>query len=231
MKKQITQKLSAFISIILISILIFNSGCSKDTKNPDNGNTTTGNSKIIYTDVNPDSVILKSSTDSFRLDMNNDGINDFVLHRSSVGGICGGDDLFGYSYRYHTSLSVAPANGNNEIITDSAYALALDSSSVIAADSLWAADPQTLIAGTIRITGRCENGPSFIGGHWINVSDKYLGLKFTKDNKIYYGWARMSSSYSFSPTPGAYLIPGQLILKDYAYNSIPNQPILAGQTH
>jgi hypothetical protein len=51
------KKLPFFTTIIIFSILIFNGSCSKDTKSPDPGQTTTGNSKIVYADLNPDSVI------------------------------------------------------------------------------------------------------------------------------------------------------------------------------
>jgi len=232
MKSQKTKKISDFISILIftITVLLFNGSCSKGTNSPDPGKPITGSSTIVYTDVKPDSVILKNRTDSFNLDLNNDGIIDFVFNRSTNGGICGGNDLFGYSYRYYTNLSVIPANGNNEIISDGSYALALDASSAIVSDSLWATVSQMLINGTVSTSGRCTGLPPSAGDHWINVSDKYLGLKFIKDNNTYYGWARLSSSYSLNSVPYRHLIIGQLILKDYAYNIIPNQPILAGQT-
>jgi len=180
---------------------------------------------IVYSDVNPDSVI-----GSYNLDINNDGIADFVFDKSTYEIQCVGFADFEYSYsdRYYLNLSVAPSNGNNEIITDGTYALALDSSSPIVPDSLWATVSQTLIEGATT-TGHCIGALS--SGHWLNVSDKYLGIKFIKNNNIYYGWARLSSSYRVSPAPTYNLTMGRLILKDYAYNSIPNQPIIAGQTH
>jgi len=222
MKKQINQKLPAFTAIILFSILIFNGSCSKDAKS-----SYQGNSRIVYTNVAPDSVILKSTIDSFQLDMNHDGIDDFVFSASVNGSTCGADPLFG-GYQYYINISVAPANENNEIINDGTYALAMDSSSAIVSDSSWANAPQTLITALIRSGGRCITQP-FHEGYWLNQSDKYLGLRFTKGNNIYYGWARLSSSYHIIVNP-FHLSNGQLILKDYAYNSIPNQPILAGQT-
>ena len=110
MKKQITKKLSAFISIIVTSILIFNGSCSKDIKSPDSGNTITCASKIVYTDVNPDSVILKSEIDSFKLDLNNDGITDFEFDRFHIV-LC--DDNFLGTWAYESNLYIKPASGNN----------------------------------------------------------------------------------------------------------------------
>ncbi len=229
MKKQITKKLSAFISIIVTSILIFNGSCSKDIKSPDSGNTITGASKIVYTDVNPDSVILKSEIDSFKLDLNNDGITDFEFDRFHIV-LC--DDNFLGTWAYESNLYIKPASGNNSIMTSgSNFPLALDSSTAIAKDSLWATTSQVLLDGATYATGHCITTLPTIHGYWLNVSDKYIGFKFIKANNTYYGWARLSSSYSRAPLPYHNLIvDGQLILKDYAYNSIPDQPILAGQT-
>ncbi len=223
MKKQITKKLPAFISILIISILIFNGSCSKDTKSLDNGNTTTGTSKIIYTDVKPDSAI-----GSYNLDLNNDGITDFVFSISNKQIVCDPNPMSGNSLLFFNILSLTPSNGNNEIITDGTSTLALDSSSAIISDSLWTTASQTLIDWSSPGTGRCSTFPA--GGHWLNVSDKYLGLKFIKNNNTYYGWARLTSSSKFATSPAPHLVMVQLILKDYAYNSIPNQTILAGQT-
>lgn len=227
MKKEINKKPPAFIAMIIftITVLLFNGSCSKDTKGQDPGNTTTGSSKIVYKDVIPDSVI----HGSYNLDLNDDGITDFAFNISSNRSVCGGDALFGYYYRDITKLSVTPANENNEVITDGTYALALDSSSAIVSDSLWATASQTLIYGALNSSGRCTIFPYGVAGHWINVSDKYLGLKFIKDNNTYYGRARLSSSYHII-TGSNHLSIGQLILKDYAFNSVPNQHILAGQT-
>jgi len=232
MKKQTTKKLPAFISIIIFAItfLLFNGSCSKDTKSPDYSKTTTGSSKIVYTDVNPDSVILKMNPASFNLDLNKDGINDFEFN--STKGTC--DDGLIAPEVLFTYLSVEPASGGNMIMTNNTIitnglnlAPALDSSTAIAPDSLWVSTSQFLLYGA-STTGyiRCM----VVDGYWLNVSDKYLGLKFIKDNNTYYGWARLSSSYSVTSAPYRHLTIGQLILKDYAYNSIPNQPILAGQT-
>ena len=57
-------------------------------------------------------------------------------------------------------------------------------------------------------------------GLWNNVIDKYVALKIQVSANIYYGWARLDvGNFGFPIT-----------IKDYAYNSIPDQPIFAGQT-
>ncbi|HSZ86912.1 MAG TPA: hypothetical protein VK787_12840, partial [Puia sp.] len=219
------------MTVILISILIFGASCMKQTTptNPDPTKPTpptnpTG-SQIIYTDVNPDSAIL-ITIDSFNLDINNDGITDFEFNRSLFSSECR-SGAEGEKFGFRIQLSVIPVSGTNAIMTsasNAALALDADSAATIGPDSPWASTAEILLEGA-----EISNCNSIIGhaGYWLNVSDKYLGLKFIAGNNTYYGWARLSSTYSLGSAP--YLIVGgQLIFKDYAYNSIPNQPILAG---
>jgi hypothetical protein len=64
-------------------------------------------------------------------------------------------------------------------------------------------------------------------GPWTNngkpVKDRYLGLKFNIDKKIHFGWARLNVVFNgytgFIAT-----------LTGYAYETIPNKSIIAGQT-
>lgn len=217
------------IVILCISIILFGIGCKKDA------NTTTrkaGNppgSTIIYTDVNPDSVILKLSADTFNLDVNNDGVNDFLFLRSYTEDQCS-DDLLG-SFAWDNNLSVKPATISNTIMTNASnFPPALDSSALISQDSVWTNTSGVLLYGATNVSGHCITTLPKIQGYWLSVSDKYLGLKFIKGNNTYYGWVRLTSTYYVSPQNQHVLIPGNFIIKDYAYNSIPNQKILAGQT-
>ena len=57
-------------------------------------------------------------------------------------------------------------------------------------------------------------------GFWNNASDKFVALKLKVGSNTYYGWVRLDVNSTASA----------FVVKDYAYNSIANQPILAGQT-
>jgi len=59
-------------------------------------------------------------------------------------------------------------------------------------------------------------------GQWINVKNRYLGLRFMIKGKTHYGWARMSVRVK-----GTNLTA---MLTGYAYETIPNKPIIAGKT-
>ncbi len=159
--------------------------------------------QIVYTDVKPDSVI----NGSYNLDLNNDGITDFVIQQSATILTC--------QRGVQTSrgiVSIMATDGNNAIINDgTGYAFALNYASAIVPDSQWSAVSQVLFnTGTTCTSTR--------KGYWVvGQNDQYLGLRFTKSNKTYYGWARLYAGGS------------TVSLRDYAYDTIANQTIFAGQ--
>jgi len=64
---------------------------------------------------------------------------------------------------------------------------------------------------------------SYPYGSWVNVKDRYLGIKFKIKDQIHYGWARLSVQVELPLTITA-------TITGYAYESIPNKPIIAGRT-
>lgn len=59
-------------------------------------------------------------------------------------------------------------------------------------------------------------------GQWLQTKSRYLGLQFLIDGQIHYGWARLqvsSAKRGFDVT-----------LTGYAYETIPNKPIVTGET-
>jgi hypothetical protein len=59
-------------------------------------------------------------------------------------------------------------------------------------------------------------------GNWYNVANRFLGLRFHIQGQTHYGWARLTVR----------LVNGFIVtLTGYAYETIPNKPIIAGKTH
>jgi hypothetical protein len=56
-------------------------------------------------------------------------------------------------------------------------------------------------------------------GQWMYTRHRYLGLQFTIGGQVHYGWARVAV------TPGI-----KATLTGYAYETIPNKPIITGKT-
>ena len=53
-------------------------------------------------------------------------------------------------------------------------------------------------------------------GLWEDVSNKFMGVRIIKGTEILYGWVRLDVEC------------GEIIIEDYAIDTIPNQPIIAG---
>lgn len=67
-----------------------------------------------------------------------------------------------------------------------------------------------------------SSSPSYgSSGSWPNFSSGYLGLKFTRNNQTYYGWAEIGTSVTTNSA--------SVELYRYAYNDTPNASIQAGQ--
>jgi hypothetical protein len=65
-------------------------------------------------------------------------------------------------------------------------------------------------------------GNHFLSGRWVNIQNHYLGLKFQINGETHFGWARLSVHVN-SDNLKAYLT-------GYAYETVPGNAIVAGQT-
>jgi hypothetical protein len=81
---------------------------------------------------------------------------------------------------------------------------------------------------TCRRSSSCAmavSGTGFYGpfGRWLNVKNRYVGLKFDIKGKFHFGWARLN--VAVKPTRV------RAVLTGYAYETVANKPIIAGKTH
>jgi hypothetical protein len=162
--------------------------------------------EIVYT---PAHLTFRAGT-SYFLDVNNDGTPDFQLKDAAS--------------QFNAGLSVHPwANGS-----------AVSNAVEIGQGSL---DPLALNSGAGIGRGKafygclsCSYGQLLAGankagdsGDWVNVTNRYMGIKFFVGGKTYYGWARLSVRVNGMSVTG--------VLTGYAYENTPNHPIRAGQTN
>jgi hypothetical protein len=168
--------------------------------------------KVIYTKTH---FALPPNT-LYNLDLNHDGTIDFILTNRS-GGTTGGLN------RSYLDVKSAYSNEHkNEAWNALAYkgfgrgyAAPLKPGRRIGPKG----DFESQRAwGLATWTGRSETMPS---GPWCNLSRRYLGLKFAIKGETHFGWARLNVTC----TDG---IAG--LLTGYAYETIPNKPIIAGKT-
>jgi hypothetical protein len=173
--------------------------------------------RIVYTKTHKP--ILGQGQGPLMLDLNHDGITDFLFIRKS-------------SAHYSTSLKVGAYSTANRIWGSQGKGVKLASAlptrfriakskhfslgfhSGSHAKFMWWAFQSCTSTG---LGTHCVTDST---GQWKPPIDRYLGLKFQIKGKTHYGWARISSG-THNP----------FILTGYAYETIPNKPIITGKTH
>ena len=169
--------------------------------------------KIIYTPAN---LPLKPNYSVF-LDINGDGANDFSVLQSYASA-----PLFtGGSRR----IIEGPFNHNG--VVGHKFAGALKPGFVISSGKAFVSSNKSLVR--IRTYYPCGNTScrkvKYYGPWWNNnkaVNHRFLGIKFTVKGKTHYGWVRIKIA-----APEKYL---RTTITGYAYETVPNKPIIAGKT-
>jgi hypothetical protein len=174
--------------------------------------------KIVYTHAHEVSMCaFHSQGKTFELDLNHDGKYDFRIVNSAFS-----------HYLAGCLLSAFAVDRRNEILGSTVqhgpkYASALSAGVKIGPNSKFR--PWRLGRMLVGNYSKYESGTFYATwGQWKNVTNRYLGLKFVIRGKIHYGWARLSVSVPSHSQINA-------ILTGYAYETIPNKPIITGKTH
>jgi len=171
--------------------------------------------RIIYTKTHRR---IHGLGDQINLDLNRDGVTDFTL------------SIYRTRLFYGTRLQARPAYSRNTIRASSSggsYAAAYRAGVRIGPKGYAVEPPKhpygyLLEYGCLGTNSRCEPR-----GKWLNVENRYLGLAFDVNRQTHYGWARLSAS----GTRGLDVYPSvRATLTGYAYETIPNKPIITGKT-
>ena len=88
----------------------------------------------------------------------------------------------------------------------------------------------TTVLGKKQMAGAfCETqvSQSTVFGPFANTNHRFLGLRFTLQGKVHYGWARFTKVTASACNGGPAI---SATLTGYAYETIPNKPIIAGKT-
>ena len=90
------------------------------------------------------------------------------------------------------------------------------------------ADQKFQAGHSVLVSWHGEANTSLVSyGQWKDAKNKYIGLKFIINGKVHYGWARLNVKLVIK-TETAVI---NATLTGYAYETIPNKPIIAGKTH
>jgi hypothetical protein len=171
--------------------------------------------KIIYTHVHQQIPLNKT----FSLDLNHDGIADFAFSNTK------GTTSFGGGWAF---LTIFPTKSANRIWGDKTgdngffrYASALAAGAQVGPNQQLSPGNK-LMAQSSSNPGHRRQPSQSCEGLWGNQTNRYLGLKFMIKGKAHYGWARLTVSCSNTTVTAT--------LTGYAYETIPNKPIIAGKT-
>jgi hypothetical protein len=156
--------------------------------------------RIIYTPAN------RVIGDGSVLDLNHNHRVDFRFH----------SQFHILASSSSSQLSVFPVGTNNRIWGTGQYAAALGTGVRIESSIKKLRREHDLMGRWIW-----TYGSAYALGQWPYVKQGYLGLKFYVKGKAHYGWARLSMSSRGYPWA---------TLTGYAYETIPNRPIITGKT-
>ena len=174
--------------------------------------------EIIYTPSNTPMVIngQNHGLGLTQLDLNNDGTPDFAFGLSSTIRFTS----IGYTSRFKFLLRVAPDQAGNQVVQgqQAGTAAAIAAGRKIGPQQKFGANGYLVH----QIYSRNSKGKDVSSGSWRNLEFAYVGLKFLINGEVHYGWARIKFPY-----PNGYGFPS---IYGYAYESVANQPIIAGQT-
>lgn len=175
--------------------------------------------KVIYTETHQ----VTHARVPLYIDLNHDGIKDFVLRTMYYRGSYSEVGLDASGYRNN---AVAGKRFSRSSYFFSA-ASALPAGAQIGPKSKF---PVRFPFMAVELFNRLHTSQHSDVGPWVGkgqgVRNRYLGLKFVIHGKIHYGWARVTVTLGhqrqYDDVSGT--------LTGYAYETIPNKPIITGQT-
>jgi hypothetical protein len=160
--------------------------------------------KVVFTPVHQ----VIGANGVYNLDLNGDGTVDFLIQEWNNG-----------AFPSSNALLCDAAVGNG-VLGSRHRAAALSAGASIGPNLHFTAGGNNGEA-MITVTHFTTGGTSYVHGYWVNVLNRYLGLKFQIAGKTHYGWARVTvSRKAFHFTA---------VVTGYAYETTPNLAIIAGQ--
>ncbi len=155
--------------------------------------------RIIYTPAN----VQIAQGSPYNLDLNNDGITDFVLSVTTSTG------------KFYSFLNVKPAQSGNLIWGTEVFAAALHPGVNIRRSKKLGAGHNLM----------CDNVSNSYPPWCPGGQKRYLGLEFNVGGQVHYGWARLNVQFGLGPDTD---LNGTLT--GYAYETVAHKSIKTGKT-
>jgi hypothetical protein len=181
----------------------------------------TSEARVVYTETN------QVTQDGFPIyiDLNHDGIKDFLVRTSFYQGSSGleiGLSAAGYRNANNRVAGARFSTGGGYFVS---AAYALPAGARIGPKGNFSVGSPFMALEVFDGVGSTDSDFGAWAGGGKGVTDRYLGLKFVIDGEIHYGWARFSVTLGherqFDDVTGT--------LTGYAYETVPGKPIIAGQ--
>ncbi len=176
--------------------------------------------QIVFT---PAHVRLPTNQDFF-LDLNNDGISDFKFRVSTYDEDCRLGQAKSCWIVDGAELWLFPLATGNAVVGQPPYVSALAGGARIGPRQPFNLSYRGTM-GDVRQSafGLHYSGPWADSGKTVNAH--YVGVKIVVNGETHYGWARFNVRIFRQPESKIYAL-----LTGYAYETVPNKPILAGQS-
>jgi hypothetical protein len=192
--------------------------------------TASSEAKIVYTPAHAD---IPTNGGRVFLDLNHDGLADFYFRNSNY--FAGPGDGSGFSLRVACALSHSTTfagclNKSNKVwgqgVRSRRFASALSPGFKVGPNKSHFQQPAKGIPGGLMARfffgGNSSGSYNGTSGQWLYTTHRYLGMQFAIGNQVHYGWARVSVTLL-----GVRI---HATLTGYAYETIPNKPIVTGKT-
>jgi hypothetical protein len=172
--------------------------------------------QIVYTDINPDTLLsaqpVNSGTHHFLLDIDGDAVGDIDLLNRNSSSVTWGITSILVSPQNSNQIGNRSYNGSTGIV---AWPAKLNYGDTVSANGDW----KNNALQCIRYVGGSGSAGVTSCGAWSWGTDKYLPFRLVQGSNYYYGWIRMETIFQ-----------GDILLKEYAYNTQPNIQLRAGYT-
>ncbi len=165
--------------------------------------------EIVFTPVNGQI----ANGERLSLDLNHDGVVDFKLI----------NDLHQSTTPFGDDLSIKPVVAGNAVWGGRSnrvfyFAAALPPGIAINSQAPFQARQLNLAFASLTAITYVSGGP------WKSARNRFLGLKFLINGEVHFGWARLTV------TADKHKEEVTAVLTGYAYETVANTPINAGQT-
>jgi hypothetical protein len=183
--------------------------------------TAASEAEIVYTKTHQVTQI----GDPLYIDLNHDGIIDFQLRTDFYIGTSGTDiSLSAWGYHNANNLVAGVRYSRSGYFLSAASAL--PAGARIGPKGNFALDFPVMAEEHFDRVGTSYSDLGLWVGKGKGLKDRYLGFKFVIDGEVHYGWARVSVNLDHKREYGDV----SATLTGYAYETIPNKSITAGQT-